>query len=80
MSRPRTVGVTVAILFAVFLIVAFALGQPASDGSAGQLPAVPKGRAVSGKQGRGPQRGELLPGRRRAHVHVVALRSDDDRP
>ena len=46
MSRPRTVGVTVAILFAVFLIVAFALGQPASDGSAGQLPAVPKGPAV----------------------------------
>lgn len=46
MSRPRTVGVTVAILFAVFLIVAFALGQPAPDGSAGQLPAVPKGPAV----------------------------------
>ena len=45
MSRARTVGVTVAILFVVSLIVAFALGQPASDGSAGQLPAVPKGPA-----------------------------------
>lgn len=46
MSRPRTVGVTVAILLVVFLIVAFALGQPASEGSAGHLPAVPKGPAV----------------------------------
>jgi endo-1,4-beta-mannosidase len=46
MSRARTVGVTVAILFVASLIVAFALAQPASDGSAGQLPAVPKGPAV----------------------------------
>ena len=40
MSRARTVGLTVAILFAVTLILAFALDQPASDGSAGRLPAV----------------------------------------
>ena len=46
MSRARTVGVTVAILFVASLIVAFALAQPGSPGSAGQLPAVPKGPAV----------------------------------
>ena len=46
MSRARTVGVTVAILFVASLIVAFALAQPAPHGSAGQLPAVPKGPAV----------------------------------
>ena len=46
MSRVRTVGVTVAILFVAFLIGAFALAQPAPDGSAGQLPAVPKGPAA----------------------------------
>jgi endo-1,4-beta-mannosidase len=46
MSRPRTVGVTVAILFVTSLIVAFALGQPASRGSARQLPAVQKGPAA----------------------------------
>ena len=46
MSRVRTVVVTVAILSVASLIVAFALAQPASHGSAGQLPAVPKGPAV----------------------------------
>jgi len=47
MSRARTVGVTIAILFvASSLILAIALAQPASHGSAGPLPAVPKGLAA----------------------------------
>jgi endo-1,4-beta-mannosidase len=46
MGRARTVGVTVAILFVASLIVAFALAQPASHGSAGRLPAAPKGAAA----------------------------------
>ena len=46
MSRPRTVGVTVAVLFVVSLIVAFALAQPASDGAARPLPTVMKGPAL----------------------------------
>lgn len=46
MSHVRTVGVTVAILLVASLIVAFALAQPVPHGSAGQLPAVPKGPAT----------------------------------
>jgi endo-1,4-beta-mannosidase len=46
MSRARTVGETVTILFVASLIVACALAQPASHGPAGQLPAAPKGPAV----------------------------------
>jgi endo-1,4-beta-mannosidase len=46
MSRARTVGVTVAILFVASLIVATALARPASHGPARQLPAVPKGPVV----------------------------------
>jgi endo-1,4-beta-mannosidase len=46
MRRARAVGLTVAILFVASLILAIALGQSASNGSAGRLPAVPKGPAV----------------------------------
>ena len=46
MSRARTVGLTVAILFVASLILAIALAQPASHGPARQLPAVPKSPAA----------------------------------
>lgn len=42
MSRARTVGLTVAILFVAFLSLAITLTRPASHGPARQLPAVPK--------------------------------------
>jgi endo-1,4-beta-mannosidase len=45
MSRARTVGVTVAVLFVASLIVFFALARPASDGAARQLPTVRKSAA-----------------------------------
>jgi endo-1,4-beta-mannosidase len=45
-SHARTVGVTVAILFAATLILGLAVTRPTPHGSAGQLPAVPKGRAT----------------------------------
>lgn len=40
MSRTRNVGVTVAILFVAFVIMAFALALPASHGTARQFPTV----------------------------------------
>ena len=46
MSRARTVGLTVAILFVVSLIVAIGLTRPASHDPPRQLPAVPKSTTV----------------------------------
>ena len=46
MRHARTVGLSAAILFVASLILAIALDQPASNSSAGRLPAVPKGLAV----------------------------------
>ena len=46
MRHARTVGLSAAILFVASLILAIALDQPASNGSAGRLPAVPKGPAA----------------------------------
>jgi endo-1,4-beta-mannosidase len=46
MSHAHRIGLTAAILFVASLILAIALDQPASNGPAGRLPAVPKGPAV----------------------------------
>ncbi len=45
MKRARAVGVTVTVLFVAFLIVAFALAQPASNGTARQFPTARNGPA-----------------------------------
>jgi endo-1,4-beta-mannosidase len=46
MSHARAIGLTAAILFVASLILAIALNQPASNGPARRLPAVPKAPAV----------------------------------
>jgi endo-1,4-beta-mannosidase len=46
MSHARTVGLTAAIVFVAAVILAIALDQPASNGRASQLPAVPDGPAA----------------------------------
>jgi hypothetical protein len=46
MSHARRVGLTASILLVACLILAIALGQSASNGHAGQHPAVPKSPAV----------------------------------
>jgi endo-1,4-beta-mannosidase len=46
MSHAHRIGLTAVLLFVASLILAIALDQPASNGPAGRLPAVPKGPAV----------------------------------